>query len=389
MGLRHSIESASPGLTLNTGVGSGSSGLGAFNFWMIEQKWARFALAATSIGYVVLMFLLAPRGEPATPLLMVVPVLVAGACFGLKVALAVTGALLVATAVILETAGVGVAQTLSTYRGIPILMLVIVGVVVGQLHDVSVAMAKEVQRARLAEHDLRAAEARLQSHIDAKDDLIAAVGHELRTPLTAVLGFAELLRVGGETDMSETERHQMVEFIAREAFDLTGIVDDLLVAARLEVDRLEVTRVPTSLRSQVAQVLEAWDNTDRPGIEVTGDNIRAVADPARVRQILRNLIINAIRHGGSQISVTIDIDSQGAYVEVADNGTGLPMSEWERIFDAHYRYQPDISKPAGSGLGLTVSRGLAEKMDGNLTYRYDGQQSRFRLILPEFEPSQN
>ncbi|HEU4320328.1 MAG TPA: HAMP domain-containing sensor histidine kinase [Acidimicrobiia bacterium] len=374
---------------MDTGVGSAAGGLGSLSFWVVERRWARLALLAAFVGYVGLMIVLAPRGEPAAPILMAVPILVAGAWFGLKVALVVTGVLLVVTAVILETVGVGVAETLSTYRGLPILMLVIVGVVVGRLHDVSVAMAKEVQRARLAEHDLRAAEARLQNLLDAKDELIASVGHELRTPLTAVLGFAELLRVGGETEMTESDRHEMVEFIAREAFDLTGIVDDLLVAARLEVDRLDVTKVPTSLRSQVAQVLEAWDNTDRPGIEVTGDNIRAVADPARVRQILRNLITNAIRYGGNQIAVTIDADSQGAFVEVADNGKGLPMSEWERIFEPHYRYQPDISKPAGSGLGLTVSRGLAEKMDGSLTYRYDGQQSRFRLVLPEFEPTQD
>jgi signal transduction histidine kinase len=372
---------------VETGVGTAAGELGSLSFWVVERKWARLALYGSIFGYVGLMLVLASRAEPAAPLLMAVPILIAGAWFGMRTALLVTGGLLLVTGVIVETVGIGVAETLSTYRGIPIIMLVVVGVVVGRLHDVSVALAKEVQRSRLAEHDLRAAEARLQGLLDAKDELIATVGHELRTPLTAVLGFAELLRLGDETDMAEGDRREMVEFIAREAFDLTSIVDDLLVAARLEVDRLDVTRVPTSLRAQASQVLEAWDNVDRPNIEVSGEDVRAVGDPARVRQILRNLITNAIRYGGAQITVAVGNDTQGAFVEVSDNGKGLPMNEWERIFEPHYRYQADSAKPGGTGLGLTVSRGLAEKMGGTLTYRFDGQMSRFRLTLPPHEPS--
>jgi signal transduction histidine kinase len=365
-------------------VGSAGRRLGWLGLWAVEPRWALFMLASTYLGYIGLIIALAPGENPAAPMLMAIPILVAGACFGVWVSLIVTGTLLVITSVVVELLGAGVMETVSVYRGIPILMLVVVGVVVGRLHDVSVAMAKEIQRSRFVERELRATEARLEGLLDAKDELIASVGHELRTPLTAVLGFAELLRVGGENEMAQPEREEMVEFIAREAFDLSGIVDDLLVAARIEIDRLEITRVPTSLRAQVAQVLEGWDRVQLPDLELVGDDVRAVADPARVRQVLRNLITNAIRYGGDRIIVNIGADATGAYVDVLDNGPGLPKTEWERIFEPHYRYHVDPNRPGSAGLGLTVSRGLAEKMGGTLNYRYDGQMSRFRLLLPTF-----
>jgi signal transduction histidine kinase len=365
-------------------VGWGGRRSGSFTFWAVGTRRALFLLLSTYVGYIGLIVVLAPREEPAAPLLMAVPILIAGACLGLRAALVVTGTLLLATSLIIELLGAGVAETVSTYRGIPILMLVVAGVVVGRLHDVSKAMAEEIQRSRLTENQLRVAEARLEGLLDAKDELIASVGHELRTPLTAVLGFAELLRIGEESELAADEREEMVEFIAREAFDLSGIVDDLLVAARIEIDRLEITRVPTSLRAQVAQVLEGWDKAALPDFEVIGDDVRAVADPARTRQILRNLISNAIRYGGDRIVVSVGQDAAGAHVDVLDNGPGLPKTEWERIFEPHYRYHVEPSRPGSAGLGLTVSRGLAERMGGHLIYRYDGQMSRVRLFLPTF-----
>lgn len=362
--------------------GSAGRRLGIPSTLDITPRWGWFALSATSLGYVGLLIALAPGNNPAVPLLMAVPMVVAGTCFGLRATFVVTGLLLVATALVIETVGAGVEATVGEYQGIPILMLVLLGAAVGRLHDLTAAMAQEVDRARAAEMELQEAQARLQDIVNAKDELIASVGHELRTPLTAVLGFAELLRVGSETDIAPADRREMVEFIARESFELSGKVDDLLVAARIEIDRLEVTRVPTVLRAQVSQVLEGWDRSELPDIHVTGDDVRAMADPARVRQILRNLITNAVRYGGDRITVRVGDAQSGALVEVSDNGPGLPKSEWERIFEPHYKYHDEPNQPGSAGLGLTVSRGLAERMGGSLTYRFDGQQSRVVLVLP-------
>ena len=106
------------------------------------------------------------------------------------------------------------------------------------------------------------------------------------------------------------------------------------------------------------------------------------ADPARVRQILRNLITNALRYGGDDIEVDVGTDRDAVFLEVRDDGPGLPGEEWERIFEPYYRFHSERSQPGSVGLGLTVARGLAELMDGNLTYRYYDGQSIFTLRLP-------
>jgi two-component system sensor histidine kinase KdpD len=191
-----------------------------------------------------------------------------------------------------------------------------------------------------------------------------------------------MLKIGNETDMAKADRTEMVDFIAREAFDLSGIIDDLIVAARIEIGKLEVARVPTVLRAQAAQVLEGLDSEVAAGIRISGDAATALADPGRVRQILRNLITNALRYGGDDIEIVMSTDEHAALLEVCDDGPSLPEDEWESIFDPYYRYHGEPSQPGSVGLGLTVARGLAELMDGTLTYRHHDARSIFTLRLP-------
>lgn len=346
-----------------------------------DPRSAKFGLSVAIVGYLLIL-VFALDESPSIPLLVVVPILVAGGYFGMKAAAAVTLGLFVATGVAVELLGSGVADTVSTYWGIPFVLVAVVGVVVGRLHDVQARMAKEVEHGRQVEFELRASQAGLVGLLDSKDELIASLGHQLRTPLTAVLGFAEMLRLGDHSEMAEGDREEMVGLIARQAFELSGIVEDMIVAARIEIDRLEVTRVPTSLRAQVAQVIEGWDPDQLIKLRIKGNGTKAVADPARVRQILRNLITNALNYGGEDIEITIGVHDEGAYVVVADNGSSLPLGEWERIFDPYHRYHDEHTRPGSLGLGLTVSRRLAERMDGTLSYRHDGHQSKFTLQLP-------
>ncbi|MGC2241328.1 MAG: HAMP domain-containing sensor histidine kinase, partial [Acidimicrobiia bacterium] len=221
-----------------------------------------------------------------------------------------------------------------------------------------------------------------EESLEAKDQLIASVGHQLRTPLTAVLGFAEMLRVGNDTEMAPGEREEMVSHIAQQAFHISATIDDLLVAARIEIGKLEVTRVPIALRAQIAQVIESWDRDEVTSIAITGDDTRAIGDPARVRQILRNLIANALAYGGRDIAVKVGVNETHALVEVSDNGPGLPTEEWEAIFEPYYRYHTEATQPGSVGLGLTVSRGLAHIMEGDLAYRHHDGESVFVLRLP-------
>ncbi|MGZ8785361.1 MAG: CHASE domain-containing protein [Acidimicrobiia bacterium] len=232
-----------------------------------------------------------------------------------------------------------------------------------------------------ARHDLRV----LQEITRAKDQFLATVSHELRTPLTAVVGFAELLRES-HSELSDADRLSMISSVADEAADLSQIIEDLLVAARYELDLLVVTRIPVSIEAQIARVLEAAGTEIAARVEVTGGSSgphRAMGDPGRVRQILRNLISNSDRYGGDRIQVRFGAADGLVKIQVADDGAGLPADEWERIFEVYYSAHPGSSQPAALGIGLNVARHLARLMGGDLTYRRQDGWSVFELGLPK------
>ena len=215
----------------------------------------------------------------------------------------------------------------------------------------------------------------------AKTELLANVSHELRTPLAGVVGFAQLLR--DDTGLlTEADRTEAIRSIAEQSFELAALIDDLLIAARYEIGELTVNAVPTSLRAQAAQVLENWDHGIAANITIEGEAQPAIADPARVRQIVRNLISNALRYGGPQIRVVLTNSEDGTYIQVRDNGTGVPAESEQHIFDAYYRVPNQSPHAASIGLGLAVSRDLARLMGGDLTYRHHEGETIFELRLP-------
>lgn len=225
---------------------------------------------------------------------------------------------------------------------------------------------------------------RLRELARAKDQFLASVSHELRTPLTGVLGFAELLS-DSDVDLSDEERRVMIRSVAAEAADVAAIIDDLLVAARSELDLLAITKVPVSVKAQVSQVLEASDKAICDRVEVVGDPgqaCKAGADPARVRQIVRNLVTNACRYGGERIEVRFAIDRNEVHVDVADDGQPLPDEAMEQMFEPYYRGHPSETQPAALGIGLTISRHLARLMDGDLVHYRENGWNVFRLTLP-------
>ncbi|MFQ5968780.1 MAG: ATP-binding protein [Acidimicrobiia bacterium] len=216
-----------------------------------------------------------------------------------------------------------------------------------------------------------------------KNELLASVSHELRTPLTAVAGFAQLL-IDGTTEIGPEEREAMIAAIAAEAFEVGGLVEDLLVAARDEVGELTVIQAPVDLRAQVNQILETWHSDDAAirRLRVSGQGVKALADPARIRQIIRNLVSNAARYGGSDIRIQIEDGDLKVRLRVLDNGDGVPEEHRDTIFAPFFRVNTETSQPGSVGLGLSVSRQLARKMGGDLTYRYQQHQSLFELTLP-------
>ena len=222
---------------------------------------------------------------------------------------------------------------------------------------------------------------RLKELVRSKDEFIASISHELRTPLTAVLGFAELLGEE-ESGLSATDRDMMIQSIVHEAFDLASIVEDLLVAARAEIGTLSVTAVPVDLRAETARVIETYEQEVAASIKVDGESVQALGDPIRVRQILRNLLSNAIRYGGDDIRVNLLNGKASVRVLVNDNGSGVPAEDEAFIFEPYHRAYKAVGVSGSVGLGLTVSRKLARLMSGDLTFQRNEGRSIFQLTLP-------
>jgi signal transduction histidine kinase len=177
----------------------------------------------------------------------------------------------------------------------------------------------------------------------------------------------------------------MIRSIVDEGLDLSNIVEDLLTVAKAEAGTLTVVEVPVDLRAQAAQVCESLREEDATKVSVEGLTRRVDADPGRVRQILRNLVSNALRYGGEEVVVRV-IEDGLPRIQVVDNGRGIPVEDRERIFES-YQKAHDAPGVAGSvGLGLSISRKLARLMGGDLTYAQPDGHSIFELSFAASDP---
>lgn len=212
----------------------------------------------------------------------------------------------------------------------------------------------------------------------AKDRFVASVSHELRTPLTAVVGLAQLLSDAGE-ELGEAERHELTTLVARESEEVAAIVNDLLVIARIQGGSLSVSPEPVDLAELVYEVA-ASQRADAAALRV--NPAVASADPMRVRQIVRNLITNAHRYGGPSLEVRTYSGDGEVSLQVRDDGDGVPPGRLEAIFDPYGRAHDRPGRTDSVGLGLTVSRQLAQLMGGDVIYRREGIWTVFELTLP-------
>lgn len=216
--------------------------------------------------------------------------------------------------------------------------------------------------------------------VRAKDDFIARVSHELRTPLTAVVGLTTEMTTG--KGLSDDDRTELLQLVAGQAREMAYIVEDLLVASRAEIGTVAVEARVVDLEVELQSTIGGL------GVEVAEvppSIPEVVADPNRVRQVLRNLLTNAQRYGGSRVRVVAGVGMGRVWLEVRDDGPGVPEELVSRLFEP---YATAHGGMRGSvGLGLSVSRQLARLMKGSLSYRREAEESVFRLELPGISPA--
>ena len=214
-------------------------------------------------------------------------------------------------------------------------------------------------------------------------EIVAAVSHELRSPLTSVKGFSRLLLDRWDR-LSETDKLDLVAQINRDADRVTRLVTELLDISRIEIGRLSLRMEGIDLAALVRDIV-ARVELSHPAIVcvVAIDELpRVTADRDRVEQILTNLIENGAKYATvDRMRVDAYADESSAFVAVSDEGPGIPLDELESVFTKFYRRE--VAQPSGTGLGLWISRNLAEAHGGELVAsRNERGGTTFTLRLP-------
>ena len=248
---------------------------------------------------------------------------------------------------------------------------------------VVVVVLRSVSRRRQRQRDLEAELEREQELSRAKDEMIGNLSHELRTPLTGIYGFAVAMDEEGYADPGfQAEMNRM---IISEAADLGRMVDDLLTAAKAEGDHI-------AYQIEEVDIVRESDEAIQPMIRMAHPIAMAVApgtvlaDRLRLRQVLRNLVSNALRHGGDHVALSGHPVGDRYHLVVSDDGPGVPPEMEERMYE-RFAHEGDRALVTGSvGLGLAIARLLTEGMGGQLRYHRRDGVTMFEVDVPMPQP---
>jgi PAS domain S-box-containing protein len=258
--------------------------------------------------------------------------------------------------------------------------------------DITEQRAAETERERLlqAEH---AARAEAEAANRAKMDFLSAMSHELRTPLNAIGGYVELLGMGIHGPVTEAQQTALSRITSNQRHLLT-LINDILAFARLEAGQVEFDLRPLSAYELLLSVEPLVAPTAAAkgiaySVQERDGGLVLFGDEERVRQIVLNLVSNAIKFSqeGAWVLLSYDADAEFVSIHVRDNGPGIPHHRHQAIFDPFVQVNRRLNRPHdGIGLGLAISRDLARAMGGELSVESTlGEGSTFTLRLPRVQ----
>ncbi|MFO7892832.1 MAG: ATP-binding protein [Longimicrobiales bacterium] len=256
-------------------------------------------------------------------------------------------------------------------------------------------VVRDVTERKQLEHVLKRAKEDAERANRAKSEFLSRMSHELRTPLNAILGFAQLL----EMDELDAEQTESVDQILKAGRHLLSLVDEVLDIARIEAGRMSLSLEPIEVSGVVR---EAWElvkhRADQAGITLKDADamecdVKVTADQQRLKQVVLNLLSNAVKYNeeNGTVAVRCGRGMTGANrlrVAITDTGRGIPEEALSRLFQPFERLGAETSGIEGTGIGLAVSRGLIEAMDGEIGVESTvGEGSTFWFELP-LDPNQ-
>ncbi len=254
------------------------------------------------------------------------------------------------------------------------------------------AAARDVTERKKVEVELQLAKSAAESASLSKSEFLASMSHEIRTPMNAILGIADLL---AKTTLSP-EQDKYVQIFRRAGDNLLNLINDILDLSKVEASQLDLERIGFSLVDHLEKITEIMaTKAMEKGLSLKHEIAQGVptylvADPARLRQVLLNLIGNAIKFttvGDVTLRVTMDVDDGNVVAlqfSVKDTGIGIPKAKLSQIFERFTQADSSTTRRfGGSGLGLTISKRLVELMGGNIRVESElGQGSAFSFTVP-------
>jgi signal transduction histidine kinase len=209
----------------------------------------------------------------------------------------------------------------------------------------------------------------LEATREREREFILGVGHDLRTPLTTIGGYAEALEAGG---LEETDLKRIGSVLGTQSKQLGRLIDDLSTLARLEQAEFGLRSEVVDIGAHVTEVVEGFRRrAEELGVGLSVDAESGVVfetDPDRLGQIAQNLVENALRHTPETGTVSVEVGSDGSTVSivVADSGSGISSEDLPHVFDRHFVGRQRSVRKEGSGLGLSIVKGLVDRMGGSV-----------------------
>jgi PAS domain S-box-containing protein len=245
---------------------------------------------------------------------------------------------------------------------------------------------RDITERKRAEQALEDARDAADQANQAKSEFLSRMSHELRTPLNAILGFAQLL----EMDELTTEQRESLRYILSGGRHLLDLINEVLDIAAIEAGRLALSVEPVAVADVVGEAVDLIRPlADQRGIVISSGMETApehvMADRQRLKQILLNLLSNAVKYNreGGSVRLACEADAGRLAIAVTDTGPGIPAESVQRLFVPFERLAPEHGNVEGTGLGLALSRRLAEAMGGTLQVRtVVDEGSTFRVELP-------
>ncbi|MCW9045505.1 MAG: ATP-binding protein [Alphaproteobacteria bacterium] len=254
-----------------------------------------------------------------------------------------------------------------------------------------IAQIVDITELKIQQENLILAHKEAEEANQAKSDFLSAMSHELRTPLNSILGFAQLLNF----DSGSEARKTYVEQILRGGEHLLELINEILELPKIESGQIELSIEAINTRQLIKDCQSFFtpladeakiDFSIEPFQNDIGKDIYLLTDPKRLKQVLINLISNAIKYNKEKGSVRVKqaINDDDTYtITVEDTGKGIPAKLHHKVFEPFNRLGAESSRIAGSGIGLTISKKLIEQMDGSIGFEStEGKGSTFWVTIP-------